>query len=311
MARSNKKSGSNHFSIREQDVAQIKNHTASTIEWVHGTAFLLFYFLETVLEYVLEKIDANLIPGGGWGEALRIFLVIVEYAFGALAFMLVLLLVKRCYTLKLKISKSKYDLPKEWYHVHIPQTGDGKTNFTRPKLSAGETMLCRNLDDFTFYGKNFDYTVVDTAAGIEVRCGEERTTWFTETAEICDDNETDVIEVYKAKSEKEQSIHLDKCPLCNKKYDKEMTLPGVGPGTFRYGIHKHNIKVETASDGSERKYIKCAYTDCWPSLKSGILYLYDNPQDRDNKIKEYFAEKKKLDEEKANQDSGAATVSAS
>lgn len=306
MAHSSKKHGSNHFSIREQDVAQIKNHTASTIEWVHGTAFLVFYFFETVLEYILEKIDANLIPDGGWGEALRIFLVVLEYAFGALAFMLVLHLIKHCYTLKLKMSKSKYDLPKEWYHVHIPQTGDGKINFTRANLSAGETLLCRNLDDFTFYGKNYDYTV----EGTEIRRGEEvRTSWFTETAEICDDNETDIIEVYKAESTKEQTVHLDKCPLCTKKYDKDLILPGVGPGKFRYGIHKHDIKVKKAKDGSERKYIECAYTDCWPSLKSGKLYLFDNPEDRDEKIKWYFAQQRKLEAGAANQNS-TATVPA-
>ena len=249
--------------INKKDVNKIKNHTASAIAKLHGLTFICFE-----IAYIsADKIVNVYLPDAWWGVALGILYDALSVA---IIYWSIYYLLKYIYN-KIIDRNTKFDIDGEWYHVHIPHI-----RTERPSLSAGVTYITRNLKDFTFYSLNYDFYVKN--GEVTQKNDEWKTQWFTETSEICDDNnEIDIVEVYKAVSNEEQTIEVDKCPIC-----KSCLTEAIPESKeHRYGIHKYKIH-------KNQDIIVCDYSDCWPSLKSGKLYLYKDKAERDKKIREYF-----------------------
>lgn len=245
-----------------ENINGIKNHTAQTIALVHSLSFGIFEVLYILLDYFLGMY----LPDMLWGKLL-------EAIFCGCAYWCIYKIVKLVVEKMWISKKTKYKIEGIWHHVHIPHTWDEK------KLSAGKTTIKREVNDFTFSGENFHYNV---EGGKAVRKGiDTRTEWYTETSEICDDNnEMDIIEIYKAVSGEVQKIPSNECPLCKCKLPEDKERPEQA-GRIRHGIHIYKIK-------KDKDEIVCQYSDCYPSLKSGVLYLYKDEARRDERIMEYF-----------------------
>ena len=249
-----------------EDIFDIKNHTADAIENVHNLTFIAF---ESLVYIILDRIVfSRILPDTVWSEILRAIIIAFGYIF---LYKIVKKIYSKCIIKKHPIFNIDGD---KWYHVHIPNSiGE---NQVIESLSAGTTSISRNLNDFTFKASNYRYAVKD---GNVVKIREEATTtWCTETSEICDSNENHIIEVYRASSDGYMTTEIHNCPVCNRTFTRPKTIEETQQ--FRYGIHLYRII-------NENKII-CTYSDCWPSLKSGKLYLYRNKEERDRKIKRFF-----------------------
>ena len=272
---------------------KIKNHTADAIEFVHDISFALFDIIICLAldSLVLDKF----LPNSIWGEIIRA----IAFAGG---YYLIVFIVKFFFE---KTSKKTHSFDGTWYHVHIPDTTliEGQQNIVT--LSAGTTLVSKNLNDFTFEAQNYKYTidkdyniiVLDDSGAryIEKDNGyfspidqtrkncevylEPSTRWWTETSEIVDEIGIDIVEVYRAESAENPTIAIQQCPVCKRRYTSVRTIDEA-PRT-RYGIHMYKME-------SDNNCIVCSYSDCWPSLKAGKLYLFRDKQVRDDKIKNFF-----------------------
>ena len=285
---------------KEKKIKDIKNHTAEAVEKVHIWTFAAF---EIIVYIGLDRIVfGRILPNSVWAEILRAVIFAFAYA-----------ILYRCIKFIFeKIKQGKLPIEGKWYHVHIPNTELLGIQTKKETLSAGTTRVSRNLNDFTFLSNNYKYTVdytnnpegnVVVVTNNGTLCTEDRindeifytydrngkrnlyhldpcTTWYTETSEICDGNDIDLVEVYKAQSTRKQTIAIQQCPTCGSEYAEPRSITEATED--RYGIHKYKL-----SSRDEREMI-CTYSDCWPSLKSGKLYLYRDRNARDNKIKEFF-----------------------
>ena len=260
--------------IRE-NVNAIKNHTASAITTVHAISFAIF----DVGYIILDRFLKIYLPDIWWGDVLKAIFV-------AGAYIVIYQLVKCVYNRFISYSNPKFDIEGKWYHVHIPNDFFNNNIINRASLSAGITRIRRDLNDFTFSSENYDFTVeTDFEGNMTVKSnGRLRTSWWTETSEICEGNDMDIVEIYKAHSERRQNIEIDECPVCHSKFEDKIILEEASD--HRFGIHLYKIDTE-------KGLIVCDYSDCFPSLKSGKMYLYKNKEDRDNKIIEYFKDNHK------------------
>ena len=257
---------------REAVIIDQKNHTAEAIEKVHGWSFAAF---EVIVYIIIDRLLLNrFLPDSIWGEALRAVVFFGGYK-------LIYFVIKNIYEKTAAKKYFNFDISGNWYHVHIPNKLD-EDEPLREYLSAGKTRIKRNLRDFTFKADNFRYTAKN--GSVIQLTNEASTEWWTETSEICDDPDIQMVEVYHARSSGNGTTQLFNCPVCRKSFKTPVQVTEAT--TDRYGIHLYRIKSETK--------IVCSYSDCYPSLKSGKLYLYRYEEDRDNKIKEYF---KKDDEQ--------------
>lgn len=280
--------------MKNTRIEDIKNHTADTIEKVHAWTFTLFDIFVCILldKVVLERF----LPDSLWAEFIRA----VAFAGG---YYLIYLAIR--FFLKVT-TQSKHPFEGKWYHVHIPNDALAADQARIERLSAGITHVARNLNDFTFVANNYRYTV-DADGNLLVRireslCREKEdevfyrtdpkgneikvladavTEWHTETSELCDGNEWDLVEIYKATSEEQQTLTIHECPTCGRRYGTPKVVEEAPRS--RYGIHLYSVK----DNGNQ---LVCTYSDCWPSLKSGKLYMFRSRSDRDAKIKEFFRE---------------------
>jgi len=170
--------------FNKDNVNQIKNHTAIAITVTHSITFGIFYILEILLSYLLK----TLLPDGIWGT-------IIKAIFDAVTYGLLYMLVKFCYNKYIDLNKPKFNISGKWYHVHIPRILNS-IDYSREYLSAGETVIMRDLNDFTFVGFNYDFAL-SLNGKVEQKDKMWKTQWETETSEICDSsNQYDIIEVY-------------------------------------------------------------------------------------------------------------------
>lgn len=248
----------------------IKNHTASAIALVHTISFAIF----DVGYIVLERLLRTYLPDIWWAEVLKAIFV-------AVAYIIIYNIVKLVYNCLISVFKPKFDIEGEWYHVHIPNDFLNDNVIPRRSLSAGVTTIKRDLNDFTFDSYNYDFSVTrnDNGETAVIKGDELRTHWCTETSEICEGNDFNIVEVYRAHSNRRQTIEISECPICHSKFKKEKHLEEASD--YRYGIHMYRIDAKN-------NIIVCDYSDCFPSLKSGKLYLYKTEEERNKKIIEYF-----------------------
>lgn len=247
------------------DVNNIKNHTAETIDKVNEVTFILF---EIIIYIAIDRILLDkILPSGIWSEIIRAIVFAVGYK-------AIYTLVKFLFNKAITKKYPRLDIDGQWFHVHIPN--DLGENQKREKLSAGVTTISRELNDFTFSAENFRYTLQN--GSVVKLSAEPSTTWCTETSEICDGNETHIVEVYRATSDSNQVTEVNSCPVCSRHFSTPKKIEESIKQ--RYGIHLYRIR--------NKEEIVCTYSDCWPSLKSGKLYMYRSEQKRDEKIKEFF-----------------------
>ena len=254
-----------------KSVEKIKNHSVEAVEKVHVRAFVLF---ELVVYILMERVlFSRVLVANEWYETLWCEIIrCIAFAGG---YYVLFVLVKKYYSWKIIKDRPKFDVEGEWYHVHIPNKL-GQNEIKKP-LSAGVTTIVRDLNDFTFKSENYKYVVEDGV--VKQYSSEPSTTWHTETSEICDSNHYDLVEVYQAHSAERQTVRVEECPVCKQHFARAIDIPEAAE--MRYGIHLYRIEPK-------KQRIVCDYSDCWPSLKSGKLYLYKNKADRDARIKEYF-----------------------
>ena len=280
--------------MRKNGIKNIKNHTASTISWVHNLTFGLFDAFVCILldRIILER----LLPNNIWAEIIRG----CAFAGGYYAIYFIIKFILE------KATKNSIPFEGKWYHVHIPNNSLVVNQERIATLSAGVTNVSRKLNDFTFVSRNYRYTVDnnenlfvrirDTLCkekadeefyrtdqnGNEIRVfAEPDTKWHTETSEISDENGLDLVEIYKATSEQQQVLTIYECPTCRRRYNTPRVIDEAPRS--RYGIHLYTVK-------ENGDWLHCKYSDCWPSLKTGDLYLFRNRNDRDAKIQEFFRE---------------------
>lgn len=248
----------------------IKNHTASAIAIVHTISFGIF----DVGYIILERVLRTYLPDIWWAEVLKA-------GFVALAYVIIYKIVKAIYNYLISLFNPKFDIEGEWYHVHIPNDFLNDNVVVRKTLSAGVTTIKRDLNDFTFNSDNYDFSVGKSDNGeVVVKQGNViRTHWCTETSEICDGNDFNIVEVYRARSERRQTIEISECPICHSRFENEKYLEEASD--YRYGIHMYRIDTRN-------NMIICDYSDCFPSLKSGKMYLYKTEEERNKKIIKYF-----------------------
>ncbi len=251
------------------DVINIKNHTADTMLRVHIAAFAVF----EVLVYIIGErwVFSKLLPPGIVSEILRAIVFAGAYA-------LIFWGVKALFDKLIVKYRPRLNIDGTWYHVHIPERLDPSQRI--PYLSAGKTVVSRELNDFTFSADNYRYTVRQDGTLSQIS-ELPTTTWWTETSEVCDSNEYHIVEVYKARSEVNQTTDINSCPVCGRKFTAPKTVEQASQ--HRYGIHLYRI-----IDPMEE--MVCSYSDCWPSLKSGNLFFFRTVEARDEKIRRFFAE---------------------
>lgn len=256
------------------DVEKIKNHTAETIEKVHVCTFFVFdalvyiLFDRVVLSRVLSKYE---ILDTALGDVIGFIVFGVGYT-------VIFCIVKKIFNRCIAKNHPRFDIEGLWYHVHIPNRL-GENSSVKEPISAGTVEVSRDLNDFTFSACNFKYTVKDGAVFQIQR--EKNTKWWTETSEICESNDFQIVEVYKASSEGKQTVKVEKCPVCGESFKEAREVEEATE--YRYGIHLYDLN-ESKSKGK----IVCKYSDCWPSRKSGNLFMYRSEAERDAKIMEYF-----------------------
>lgn len=263
---------------KKSEINQIKNHSSLAIDSVHKWTFSFFLVVETVINFLV-----NLLPTNSKLE--EIFKLVILILIDVCLYFALFKFVKLLHNKYIESSRRKLKISGTWYHVHIPKTLDS-VDYTHDKLSAGETVISRELKDFTFVGHNYSYylnekNIVHQLDDVPNTC------WETVTSEVCEEsNSYDIIEVYRATSRKPSTTTIDTCPCCGHKYKNRKEINEANQN--RYGIHQFVVK-------DPNKHIFCSYSDCVPSIKSGYLYLFKNIEDRDNKIKEYFEKQKEVE----------------
>lgn len=257
------------------------NHNANFVEKIHGITFSVFVVVKAVLDFWVFP----LIPDISWVKVLVVALIDV-ILYGSLYGLVKLICNKR-----IESDDRFRNLQGTWYHLHIPYVL-GEVDYSRDTLRAGETTVQRDLYDFTFEATNYGYSVDENGV---LRCDDcNPTRWNTVISELSTSRETphDIIEIYRAQTNSRQVVHTNVCPCCKQEFDGVMDIDEADPS--RYGIHKYRMIL--TDDGKKRRkceQIECDYSDCWPSLKIGKLFLFKNEADRDAKLKEYFERKNK------------------
>ena len=265
--------GKKHITLRN-----ILNDTANGVDRAHKLSITIFVISNIFL------IDGWLYPiTDSWhiAEWLKDLIVAV---IDAGWYFLIFTGVKRGLDMAFIRKNQKYDVAGEWYHVHIPEML-GRLDPTRQKLSAGTTRISRNMYDFTFSGENHYYILMkerDTEIVVE-DIGAHVTKWYSKVTKLSEENNFDLLELYKVEAGRAQMVDLQKCPCCNHKFSLPVQVREAD--VLRYGIHKYDFVTD---ESGRCVMISGEYSDCWPSLKSGRIYLYRTREERDARIREYF-----------------------
>ena len=264
----------------KQNISEVKkqtNHSVNIVTKNHSIAFGIFFVAEKVIDYYFYPC----IPDG-------IVKIIIIALVALLLYPLIYFCVNAFMDMYIEKSKKKYDIQGEWYHVHIPHIAE-EIDYTREALSCGITTIGRELNDFALKGENEDY-YVDANNQVVVRTG-RTTSRHTVISEISEDSncDYDIIQIYNSTTNVAPNITIRQCPCCGQEYDTPIRVREAA--TSRYGIHKYTVDSTSNINGKGYTRIKARYVDAFPSLKIGELLLYRNKDERDARIKEYFAEK--------------------
>ena len=249
----------------------IQNTTANTLSAIHGITFTVFFIIDTVLNTFLYPFLETLMHPG---IVLAITTVIAAVLYAGVFFV-----VRAIYDFILVKKDKRLTITGKWYHVHVPYIM-GKEDYSIGRLSCGTTKVSRNLHDFTFVGDNRKFSVCD---GEILKSDENATHWYTRATKLSDENDFDIIHIYEARTAGAQTREIVDCPFCKSKFDDPVEIEEAG--IFRHGIHK--IDIFEGDDGELQ--MKAEYSDCYPSFKNGKLFFYRTEQERDKRVKEFFA----------------------
>lgn len=249
----------------------IQNTTANTLSTIHGITFTVFFIVDTVLNvFLYPLLETFMHPG---------IVLAIQTVIAAVLYAIVFFIVKAIYDFILVKKDKRLTITGKWYHVHVPYIM-GKEDYSITKLSCGTTKVSRNLHDFTFVGDNRKFTVVN---GEILKSDDNATHWYTRATKLSDENDFDIIHIYEARTSGTQTREIQSCPFCKSKFDDPVEIEEAG--VFRHGIHKIDI-IEGEGDILE---MKAEYSDCYPSFKNGKLFFYRTEQERDKRVKEFFA----------------------
>lgn len=254
-------------------VNNMNNHSVAKVASAHKIAFAIFFIIHVVLEYfIYPKITSNF---------LKAFVIAVV---GAFMYAGIYKIVKYVMNKHIEKKQNQFCIQGVWYHVHIPHRL-GEIDYSRKHLSCGESIIRRELYDFALSATNWDYSISN---GQVIQSTERETKWHTVISEISDTNESeyDFIQIYNANTNIVANMNITSCPCCKHKFETPIEIEEAGKN--RYGIHKFTIDRTKYKPGLGYTRMKAQYLDCWPSLKSGELFLYRDKKERDKKIQEYF-----------------------
>lgn len=250
---------------------KIQNDTAKTLGVIHGTAFTAFFVVDKILTQIaypaIEK------------RTSKVLMIALSAVIAVFLYSTVYYVVKKIYDVFLLKKEPKLNISGKWYHVHIPYYLD-KPDYSQKRLSAGTTMVSRELKDFTFVGDNKKYSFNNGEIAV---ASENSTHWYTKATKLSEENDYDIIEIYEAKTKGDTEREVTSCPYCKNKFDVPIPVREVEP--FRHGVHKINIVEENG----QVSMMTASYSDCWPSLKCGELKFFKTEAERDECIKEFFA----------------------
>lgn len=261
------------------------NKTASTVTWLHGSSFTVFFIVNTVLEYFAYPAIKAALESDFW-------LIITSTLVSAFLYFIIYTVISKIYDIivfKKTIKKIKHDklwIKGTWYHVHVPYNNEGEMIID--SLRAGETIFHQSLYDVKATVAENDSYALDDQGNI-LKVGDRHTQWTHPYVFILEGEKLNII--YNAGATHDTRILQHKCSLCGAEYPegKEIFLAGQE----RLGIHTLTIKSATMIEGT--------YRDAAPSVNRGTIKFFRNKEDRDNEIKEYFRRveyKKKKQQEK-------------
>lgn len=250
---------------------QLKNASAEAQSAIHGIAFTIFFIIEQFLsEFLYPYLEARIA---------KILYIAISAVVAAGLYSSLFLIVKLLYDLIILKRNKRMQISGVWYHVHVPYCM-GKEDYTQKRLSVGTTTISRNLMDFTFKGDNGQcYMQSDGSLSFK---NENPTHWYTKATKLSDENDLDIIEVYEAKTKGDPTRRVDSCPCCKTKFDIPITLTEAE--RYRHGVHLLHVKSENGT-----MMMQGEYSDCWPSLKTGEIFFYRTEEERNERIKLFFA----------------------
>lgn len=248
------------------------NKTASTIGWLHGTSFTIFFIINTVLEFFVYPAIEKALASDFW-------LIIISTIISAFLYLVIYLIALNIYKvftfrkLTKKLKRDKLWVKGTWYHVHIPFDNDGEMIID--SLRAGEAIFEQSLYDVKIkVAKNDSFALTDKGELLQI--GNRHTQWTWPYTFVINDEHLQAI--YDAGTTHDTTITQYKCNFCGQEYPegKEIRLAGHD----RIGVHTLTIESENLIAGT--------YHDCVPSINHGSIKFFRNKEDRDNEIREYF-----------------------
>lgn len=262
----------------KRTVNKLENKTASVIAAIHGITFTLFVIVQAVLSEVLYPILQAQIT-------IKALFIGMEAVISAILYgVLNKLVVTPIYDAVILKKNKNLKIGGHWYHVHIPTLLNGEDDLSLTRLRGGETEIHRDFYDFTFRAQNW-YLYPDCDGKVcENRSNTTR--WVTKSSYTCGDNEMDIIEIYEANTTAQQASKYDVCPCCKTNFESPVEIHVANQ--HRYGVHKFDVELD---DKARVKKIVGTFSDCWPSLKIGNIYFFKTEEERDARVRQYFADK--------------------
>lgn len=251
---------------------QLKNTSAEALTAIHGLSFTVFFIIEQLLDELAYPYLAT--------HLAKPLFIAISAIIAAGLYAGLFLLIRWLYNAVIVRSNARMNIEGLWYHVHIPHRM-GEEDYTQARLSAGTTTVSRDLLDFTLRGDN--ERCYQQPDGSLLFKRENATHWYTKATKLSDENDFDLIEVYEAKTKGEPVRQVNECPCCRTRFDTPVILTEAEP--FRHGVHKIDIKTENGVTVMQGEY-----SDCWPSLKTGEIFFYRTRQERDERIRRFFAD---------------------
>lgn len=237
---------------------KITNETANIKAKIFGTSSCLFVVLNIICQEVLLPSLKQIFQDSIWG--ILIFAVI-----SGVLYLFLFTVVKIIYKIIInKKSDLRLNTKNIWYHVHIPYNEKGDIDLSMDRVRAGTTIITKDFYDIMLRGINQDYCVLnDEVVDCSMAIDNYTTFWQSASVVINDGIGSDIIEVYSA---------------INTKIKNEN-------GEKRLGTHCLNYIFD---DKNNVKEITGVYLDSFPSKKGGRIFLFNNKNDRDEKIRRYF-----------------------
>lgn len=251
---------------------KLKNASVAATSAIHGIAFTVFFVIEQVL-------DASAYPYLATHLAKPLYIAITAIVAAGL-YSGLFLIIKWLYNAIIAKMDARMDIEGLWYHVHVPHRM-GQEDYTQPRLSVGTTEVSRELMDFTFRGDNERcYQLPDGSLQFK---RDNVTHWYTKATKLSDENDFDIIEVYEATTKGDSARTVNECPCCRMHFDTPVILAEAEK--FRHGVHKIDIITK-----GRATVMQGEYSDCWPSLKTGEIFFYRTKEERDERIRRFFAD---------------------